>query len=155
VLNRGNYRRDIFSVEGSGVMFEKTLFEACSRFGWHLHAYVLMSNHYHLCVRTEDGHLVSGMQWLQSTFANRFNRRVKDRGHVFQGRYKALLIEEGESLLRVVNYIHLNPVRAGIQTVETLRDHELSSFPKFFRRRCPACLVNRDWLCLKGQGVML
>lgn len=150
VLNRGNYRRDIFAVSGSGVSFEQTLFEACERFGWSLHAYVLMSNHYHLCVETRDGRLSAGMQWLQSTFANRFNRLVHDRGHVFQGRYKALLIEAGDSLLRVVNYIHLNPVRAGLQQVETLGAYELSSFPKFFRRARPACLVNANWLELAG-----
>ena len=66
---------------------------------------------------TQDANLVAGMQWLQSTFANRFNRIVRDHGHVFQGRYKALLIEDRGSLLRVVNYIHLNPVRAGLLTV--------------------------------------
>ncbi len=150
VLNRGNYRQDVFAVAGSGASFEQTLFDACGRFGWRLHAYVLMSNHYHLCVQTRDGRLAAGMQWLQSTFANRFNRLVHDRGHVFQGRYKALLIEAGDSLLRVVNYIHLNPVRAGLQRVDTLGDHELSSFPKFFRRIRPACLVNSDWLYLAG-----
>jgi REP element-mobilizing transposase RayT len=150
VLNRGNYRQDVFAVAGSGVSFEQTLFETCARFGWRLHAYVLMSNHYHLCVETTDGRLATGMQWLQSTFANRFNRLVHDRGHVFQGRYKALLIEAGDSLLRVVNYIHLNPVRAGLRRVETLGDYELSSFPKFFRRGRPECLVNSNWLDLAG-----
>jgi putative transposase len=151
VLNRGNYRQDLFTLEGVGPSFEQTLFETCDRFGWQLYAYVLMSNHFHLCVKSKDGHLVSGMQWLQSTFANRFNKKVKDRGHVFQGRYKALLIEEGESVLRVVNYIHLNPVRARIQTVETLMQYELSSFPKFYQRRRPACLASRDWLWLAGE----
>jgi putative transposase len=151
VLNRGNYRQDLFTVREAGVCFERTLFDACARFGWRLHAYVLMSNHYHLCVETPDGRLAAGMQWLQSTFANRFNRLMKERGHVFQGRYQALLIERGASLLRVVNYIHLNPVRAGLQSVATLRDHELSSFPKFFRRARPACLVNADWLYLAGD----
>lgn len=150
VLNRGNYRQDLFTVAGTGVSFEQTLFNTCERFGWRLHAYVLMANHYHLCVETVDGRLAAGMQWLQSTFANRFNRLVTDRGHVFQGRYKALLIEAGDSLLRVVNYIHLNPVRAGVQSVETLADHELSSFPKFFRRVHAACLVNANWLDLAG-----
>lgn len=74
VMNRGNYRDDIFLVEGSGGIFEKTLFEACARFGWMLHAYVAMSNHYHLALQTPDANLVQGMQWFQSTFGNRFNR---------------------------------------------------------------------------------
>jgi REP element-mobilizing transposase RayT len=152
VLNRGNYRKDLFTIERSGEMFEKTLFEACHRFGWRLHAYVIMSNHV-LCVETMDANLASGMQWLQSTFANRFNRLVSDRGHVFQGRYRALLIEQGDSLLRVVNYIHLNPVRAGIVNIKTLSDHALSSLPKFllkFKKR-PTCLENKQWLCLAGN----
>ncbi len=150
VLNRGNYRQDLFAVAGAGASFEQTLFDACARFGWRLHAYVLMPNHYHLCVETPDGRLAAGMQWLQSTFANRFNRWTGDHGHVFQGRYKALLVEAGDSLLRVVNYIHLNPVRAGLQRIATLGDYEMSSFPKFFRRARPACLVNANWLKLAG-----
>jgi putative transposase len=110
-----------------------------------------MADQYHLCVRTEEANLACGMQWLQSTFANRFNRRVRGRGHLFQGRYRALLVEEGEALLRVVNTIHLSPVHSGIQDVETLRRYELSSFPKFFRHRRPACLVSRDWLRWAGN----
>ena len=151
VLNRGNYRNDLFAVENAGASFEKTLFETCSRYGWRLHAYVLMSNHYHLAVETRQANLAVGMQWLQSTFANRFNRIVRDRGHVFQGRYKALLIERGESLLCVVNYIHLNPVRAGIETLERLRDYRLSSFPKYFTRNRASCLDNTEWLALAGE----
>lgn len=151
VLNRGNYRQDIFAVPGSAEAFEKTLFDCCSRFGWRLFAYVVMSNHYHCCFKTEDANLVTGMQWLQSAFANRFNRFVHDHGHVFQGRYKALLIEDGPSVLRVVNYIHLNPVRAGIETIETLKRHSCSSFPKFFVKKRPACLDAGDWLATAGD----
>lgn len=150
VLNRGNYRQDLFTIAGFGTSFEQTLFDACERFGWRLHAYVLMSNHYHLCVETPDARLAAGMQWLQSTFANRFNRLVDERGHVFQGRYKALLVEAGDTLLRVVNYIHLNPVRAGVERVETLERYELSSFPKFLRPSRPPCLTNANWLELAG-----
>ena len=151
VLNRGNYRRELFAVTGAAEAFEGTLFDCCSRFGWRLFAYVIMSNHYHCCFQTEDANLVAGMQWLQSTFANRFNRLVRDRGHVFQGRYKALLVENGPSVLRVVNYIHLNPVRAGLVTVGTLKQYSYSSFPKFFVKKHPACLDARDWLAVAGD----
>jgi len=151
VLNRGNYRNDLFAVASAGTSFEKTLFETCSRYDWRLHAYVLMSNHYHLALETRTANLAAGMQWLQSTFANRFNQIVRDRGHVFQGRYKALLIERGPSLLRVVNYIHLNPVRAGIETLETLRHYRLSSFPKYFTKNRAPCLDNTQWLSLAGE----
>jgi len=150
VLNRGNYRQALFTVQGSAEMFEGTLFDCCSRFGWRLFAYVVMPNHYHCCFKTEDANLAAGMQWLQSTFANRFNRFVQDRGHVFQGRYKALVVEDGLSVLRVVNYIHLNPVRAGLETVETLKRYSYSSFPKFFIKKRPACLEAGDWLAEAG-----
>ena len=132
VLNRGNYRQEVFTVGQSGEQFERTLFEACGRFGWRLHAYVLMSNHYHLALETPEPNLAVGMQWLQSTFANRFNRIVQERGHVFQGRFKSLVVEDVSALLAVVNYIHLNPVRAGHVTVADLRDYAMSSFPKYF-----------------------
>ena len=151
ILNRGNYRQDLFTVPGSAEAFERTLFDCCSRFGWRLFAYVLMSNHFHCCLKTIDANLATGMQWLQSTFANRFNRFVNARGHVFQGRYKALLIEDGPSVLRVVNYIHLNPVRAGLKSVKTLKQYSHSSFPRFFNNKRPACLDNRDWLAMAGE----
>lgn len=151
VLNRGNYRQELFSVPGSAGSFEGTLFDCCSRFGWRLYAYVVMPNHYHCCIKTKDANLAAGMQWLQSTFANRFNRFVHDHGHVFQGRYKALLVEEGASLLRVVNYIHLNPVRAGLETVATLKRYSHSSFPRFFTAKRPACLDAGDWLAEAGD----
>jgi len=151
-LNRGNYRQDLFTVGSAGQRFETTLFEACARYGWKLHAYVLMGNHYHAALETAEPNLTTGMQWLQSTFANRFNRAVRQRGHVFQGRYKSLLVENSAALLSVVNYIHLNPVRAGLVSVAHLQDYALSSFPKFFRRRGrrPACLTAADWLWEAG-----
>lgn len=155
ILNRGNYRQDLFMVARSGERFEQTLFEACTRFSWRIHAYVIMSNHYHLALETPEPNLTVGMQWIQSTFANRFNRVVRERGHVFEGRFKSLLVEDGSALLAVVNYIHLNPVRAGLVDVEHLREYGLSSFPKYFWRKGkrPACLCNATWLweagCLK------
>ena len=152
VFNRGNYRQDLFTVGSAGPHFETTLFEACGRYGWRLHAYVLMSNHYHAALETAEPNLTTGMQWLQSTFANRFNRAVRQRGHVFQGRYKSLLIEDRAALLSVVNYIHLNPVRAVLVSVAHIPDYALSSFPKFFWRhaRRPPCLTATDWLWEAG-----
>lgn len=128
VINRGNYRSDIFKTEGAKVAFETCLFEACAKSGWLLHAYVLMSNHYHCALETPDGNLVSGMQWLQATFANRFNKLRGARGHLFQGRYKSLIVEEGLPLGQVCHYIQLNPVRAGVATVESLQDYRFSSY---------------------------
>lgn len=146
IINRGNYRKDLFRVHKTGEAFEKTLFEAAERCGWIIHAYCIMSNHYHLCIETPKGNLSVGMQWLQSVFSNRFNKFVGSRGHVFQGRFKALLAEREEVLVDLVNYIHLNPVRAKIVGIDELKSYELSSFPKFFKKKRPLSLVNESWL---------
>lgn len=127
VLNRGNYRAFVFKTEGARQAFEACLFAACERSGWLLHAFVIMGNHYHLALETPGGNLVAGMQWLQSTFANRFNKLRGERGHLFQGRYKSLLVEEGEALGLLCHYIHLNPVRAGIVPVARLDEYRHSS----------------------------
>jgi REP element-mobilizing transposase RayT len=128
VLNRGNYRDFIFKSLGARQAFEECVFAACMRSGWRLHAFVIMGNHYHLAVETPQGNLVGGMQWLQSTYANRFNRLRGERGHLFQGRYKALLVEEGEALGQLCHYIHLNPVRAGIVPIARLAEYRHSSY---------------------------
>lgn len=135
VLNRGNYRQALFAVHRTGEAFREILYQTCQRFGWILHGYVVMSNHYHLALETPMGNLSAGMQYLQSVFSNRFNKFVGELGHVFQGRYKALLLEDSTALLQVVDYIHLNPVRAGIVKLDDLKSHSLSSFPAFFRRK--------------------
>ena len=128
VINRGNYRTAIFKTEGAQAAFEACLFEACAKSNWVLHAFVVMSNHFHLALETPEGNLVAGMQWLQSTFANRFNKLRGERGHLFQGRYKALLVEAGEVLGQVSHYLHLNPVRAGLATVAQLNEYRYSSY---------------------------
>jgi putative transposase len=135
VINRGNYRGHIFGTEGAKAAFEECLFEARTMSAWVLHAFVLMSNHYHLALETPEGNLVAGMQWLQATFANRFNRLRRERGHLFQGRYKALLVEGGGALGAVCHYIHLNPVRAGLVAVERLRSFRYSSYWYLWEKR--------------------
>ena len=120
------------------MSFLKCLQEACEGMGWRLHAWVLMGNHYHLCLETPEANLVEGMRWLQSTFANRFNRFRKESGHVFQGRYKAILLDD-DALGAVCHYIHLNPVRAGIVEAGRLEDYVDSSFAhvwRIFARLC-------------------
>ncbi len=114
VINRGNYRADIFEQSGTRAAFLKCLDEACQKSGWIVHAWVIMRNHYHLALETPRSNLVPGMQWLQATFAARFNRYRKENGHIFQGRYKAILVEPDRSLGSLCQYIHLNPVRAKV-----------------------------------------
>jgi REP element-mobilizing transposase RayT len=80
VISRGNYRKELFLRQNTGEAFERCLFEVVDRCGWKLHAYVIMSNHFHLVVETPEPNLVVGMKWLQSTFATRFNRLRKERG---------------------------------------------------------------------------
>ena len=126
VISRGNYRKELFLRQNTGEAFERCLFEVVDGCGWKLHAYVIMSNHFHLVVETPEPNLVVGMKWLQSTFATRFNRLRKERGHVFQGRYKAILIGSDRPLLGLVDYVLLNPVRAKICTLPELKSYTLS-----------------------------
>jgi putative transposase len=128
VINRGNYRSWVFEDDGAKGSFEVCLFEACESYGWVLHAHVVMGNHYHLALETPGGNVVRGMQWLQATFANRFNRFRGERGHLFQGRYKALQVEPGAALGQLCHYIHLNPVRAGVVGVEELGGYRYASY---------------------------
>jgi hypothetical protein len=73
IINRGNYREVVFGTKGVAGAFKKALIEAAEKYQWVIHAYVVMSNHFHLAVETPEGNLVSGMAWLQGTYANRFN----------------------------------------------------------------------------------
>ena len=137
IISRGNYRKDLFTDVKTTEAFEKALLETVHRCEWKLYAYVIMSNHYHLAVETPMPNLVAGMKWLQGTFATRFNRFHGERGHVFQGRYKSLVVEPNRSLLGLIDYIHLNPVRAGICDVETLKEHRFSSYFHYLKKARP------------------
>ena len=146
VLNRGNYRRDLFLSAGEAGAFVKTVEEAAEIYGWRIHAYAVMRNHYHLALRTPQPNLTEGMHWLQTTFATRFNRLHGERGHLFQGRYHALLVEDDAALLRLVNYIHLNPVRAKIVPPEQVVSFRWSSLGRFVRGGGFAQMEAGPWL---------
>lgn len=133
VINRGNYRRNVFESVGAAQSFEEALEEAVGRQGWRLQAYVLMRNHFHLVLETPESNLTTGMHWLMSTVATRFNRFREERGHLFQGRYQALPIEDNQAMARVIDYVHLNPVRAGVIPVEQLAAFRWSSLRRFMR----------------------
>jgi putative transposase len=140
VINRGNYRRNLFTGKGAAEAFERTLGEAAVRFGWRVHAYVVMSNHFHLAVELTEPNLSTGMKWLQGTWIRRYNGLRKLIGRPFQGRYKALLVEPGEALGRVCHYIHLNPVRAELVKPSEPGKYPWSSLPKFAAKGRPAWL---------------
>jgi len=152
VINRGNYRNDIYASDGAAHSFLATVIEAVQRYGWRLHAYVIMRNHYHLAIETPLPNLTIGMRWLQSTAAARFNRFRKENGHVFQGRYKALLLENAAALRRVVDYIHLNPVRAGAVSAERVGEYRWSSLKALVENKRPEGLVCAEWLECRGHG---
>ncbi len=114
VMARGNRREKIFLDDDDRRFFLHTLGEACQRTGWRVHAWVLMSNHYHLFLETPEANLSAGMKWLQNTLTRRFNVRHRKWGRVFGDRYKAVLVEGGSAhhYQTLLDYIHLNPVRA-------------------------------------------
>jgi putative transposase len=147
VINRGNYRRDVFETEGAKEAFADTLDEGCRRYGWVVHAYVIMRNHFHLALETPEPNLADGMHWLGGTFATRFNRYRKERGHLFQGRYQSLLIEDAAALARVGAYVHLNPVRAQVVGPGEVASFRWSSLFRFVGTEArPPWLQARDLL---------
>jgi putative transposase len=132
VMARGNRRERIFRDEADRRFFCQTLGEACARTGWKVHAWVLMSNHYHLMLETPEANLVAGMKWLQNTYTRRYNSRHKLWGRLFGDRYKAVL-SEGASpyyYCSLMDYLHLNPVRVGLvrrAQGQSVRDYAWSS----------------------------
>ena len=113
VTVRGNERRAIFRDDRDRRHFCDLMAEAVQMFGWRLHAYVLMDNHFHLLVQTPEPNLGRGMHWLNVSYSVWFNRRHERSGHLFQGRYKAIIVEPSAWGLALSRYIHLNPVRMG------------------------------------------
>jgi len=112
VTSRGNAREDIFDDDGDRKAFLETLGKVVNRFNWLCHAYCLMDNHYHLVIETPEGNLSKGMRQLNGLYTQAYNRRHRTVGHLFQGRYKAILIQKESHLLEVCRYVVLNPVRA-------------------------------------------
>jgi len=120
VMARGNRREAIFLDDEERRFFLQALSEAYEKTGWRVHAWVLMGHHYHLFIETPEANLVEGMKWLQNTVTRRFNIRHRQWGRLFGDRYKAVIVEGKlpayyETLM---NYIHLNPGRAGMVNVE-------------------------------------
>jgi REP element-mobilizing transposase RayT len=111
---RGNDRNFIFKEPRDAELFLNTLGETVNQNGWLIHAYVLMGNHYHLLLETPEPNLVKGMKWFQGAFTQRYHKLHRTCGHLYQGRYKAKIIDDGDPsyFLEVSNYIHLNPLEA-------------------------------------------
>jgi len=126
VLSRGNEKQDIVLSDDDRRLFLATVGEMAERFDIDLFAYVLMDNHYHLLFRTNQANLCRSMQWFGATYTKRLNLRHNRVGHLFQGRYKNMLVQNNAYLLQLSYYIHRNPLRAGM--VRRLADYKWSSY---------------------------
>jgi REP element-mobilizing transposase RayT len=144
VMNRGDRREAIFEDDRDREIFMDRLAEACGKTGWQVHAWCLMPNHFHLVLETPQPNLVVGMRWFLSTHTARYNRRHREFGYLFSGRYKSLIVDgSGTGYLKTVcDYVHLNPARAGLlRRTERLRQYRWSSWPEYLQR--PAKRVDR------------
>jgi putative transposase len=126
LTSRGNERRNIFRSDRDRKAFLVFLGLAAKRFGWSVTAWVLMSNHFHLVVQTMEPNLSRGMHWLNSAYAGWFNRTYGRSGHLYQGRFKAFLIDKEAYFAEVLRYVVLNPVRA--KMVERPEQYKWSSY---------------------------
>jgi len=144
VTSRGNARRSIFKDDKDRGMLLNILEEVNDRYHWLCHAYCLMSNHYHLVIETPDGNLSKGMRHLNGIYTMRFNRHHGSVGHVFQGRYKAILVQKESHLLEVCRYVVLNPVRAKV--VEVPERWRWSSYRATARMEKAHPCLTTDWV---------
>ncbi len=141
VMNRGRGGQVIFNGGDYFGEFLHTLSEAHDRFSLQIHAYCLMSNHYHLLVKTPEGNLQRCMRHVNGVYTQRYNRLKKTDGSLFRGRYKAILVDHDAYLLQLSKYIHRNPLEAGM--VDHLENYEWSSYRSYIG----ACAAE-NWLFL-------
>jgi len=144
VTSRGNARSEIYLDDEDRLNWLELFNDVCSRFNWICHAYCLMSNHYHVVVETVEGNLSKGMRQLNGVYTQTFNRKHRRVGHVFQGRYKAILVEKDSYLLELSRYVVLNPVRA--QMVKDVADWPWSSYRATIGQVPPLKCLHVDWL---------
>jgi REP element-mobilizing transposase RayT len=140
VTSRGNERKAIFRDEQDFAIFMDVLASVCDRFNWVIHAFCLMHNHYHLLIETPDANLSKGMRQLNGVYTQKFNRKHNRVGHLFQGRYKSILVDKDNYLLELSRYIVLNPVRAK-GMVDSPEEWLWSSYHETIGKR-----VSPDWL---------
>jgi REP element-mobilizing transposase RayT len=144
VLNRGLEQRVVFRDGGDYASFLEVIELLHPSFGFRVHSYCLMPTHYHLFLETPQGNLSRVMQQLNSRYTQRFNRRHGRNGPLFQGRYRALLVDKHTYALAVTRYIHLNPVTARL--VRRPEEYPWSSYGAILGRRAPAPFQEIQWL---------
>ena len=126
VTSRGDRREEIYETDADRLAYLDLLGFVCEQFNWVCHAYCLMDNHYHLLIETPDANLSKGMRHLSGVYSQILNRAHHRVGHVYQGPYKAILVERETYLLELSRYIVLNPVRA--EMVRSAKDWPWSSY---------------------------
>jgi putative transposase len=150
VTSRGNERKPIFKDDTDRKLFLDTLSQVTDRFHWLCHAYCLMDNHYHLVIETPDRNLSRGMRQLNGVYTQAFNRRRQRAGHLFQGRFKGILVQKDSHFLEVCRYVVLNPVRA--KAVKYPREWPWSSYRATAGQSAiPSCLTVKEVLSHFGQ----
>jgi len=149
VTSRGNRQELIYELNADRESFLTIMSDVCKRYNWVCHAYCLMDNHYHLLVETPDANLSKGMRQLNGMYTQIFNRAHHRVGHVFQGRYKAILIDKDSYLLELSRYIVLNPVRA--RMVGSAEEWPWSSYLATVEQQAKPSWLNTEWL-LAGFG---
>lgn len=144
ITSRGDRREDIFYTDSDRVLFLELLEHTCQRYNWICHAYCLMSNHYHLIIETLDGNLSKGMRQLNGVYTQKINRKYEKVGHLFQGRFKSILVDKESYLLELSRYVVLNPVRA--RMVSTVNEWLWSSYKAMTGESPVPVYLETDWV---------
>lgn len=142
ITNRGNSRRDIFPESSDRLVFLNKLGLLVKDHGLKIHAYCLMTNHYHLLIETDKVHISDTMHALNTYYSKQHHKKYDTSGHLFQGRFGSVLVEKDAYLLEVSRYVHLNPVSAGL--VELPEDYTWSSMRVYMGLGVEKSLVYRE-----------
>ena len=152
ITSRGDRREDIYEDDEDRITFLSILGKVVAEYNWICHGYCLMSNHYHLIIETLDSNLSKGMRQLNGVYTQATNRRHKRTGHLFQGRYKAILVDKESYLLELARYVVLNPVRAK-GMVRTIDDWPWSSYLGMINKVNAEDWLTTDWVLSQfGEG---
>ncbi len=144
VTSRGDGREDIYLSDADRVAWLEVFGQVCERFNWVCHAWCQMTNHYHILIETPEANLAQGMRQLNGVYTQRFNRAHARVGHVFQGRYKAILVERDSYLLELARYVVLNPLRA--KMVKRLEAWLWSSYLATCGQAVSPVWLQTDWI---------